>query len=197
MHFYLPKYDSRYIEYNTGGGYFALVQDKQITCVLLANACCTVYVNLLWNTFKIWKQKLRENARWNVNKTVRCLVRNKIKHRKKYSHRYIIIFRIPRYDNVWLSLFWMTRTTKYICCFSRNDQLFFHIFNSQEVKRTDQLQVMCRFTFNLGNRQTSGEFAFRTESAEVATSVNLGCELCSLLNTLHLDIFVVLVSFGV
>ena len=30
-------------------------------------------------------KKLRENARWNVNKTIRCLVRNKIKHRKKYE----------------------------------------------------------------------------------------------------------------
>ena len=29
--------------------------------------------------------KLRENARWNVNKTIRCLVRNKIKHRKKFK----------------------------------------------------------------------------------------------------------------
>ena len=28
------------------------------------------------------RKKLRENARWNVNKTIRCLVRNKIKHRK-------------------------------------------------------------------------------------------------------------------
>ena len=83
--------------------YLALVQDKKITCVLPANACCTVYVNcppiLLWNTFKIlprhgciWinriftlamEKKLPENARWNVNKTIRCLVRNKIKHRKK------------------------------------------------------------------------------------------------------------------
>jgi hypothetical protein len=25
--------------------YYALVQDKKITCVLPANACCTVYVN--------------------------------------------------------------------------------------------------------------------------------------------------------
>jgi hypothetical protein len=32
-----------------------------------------------------WKNKLRENARWNVNKNNRCLVRNKIKHRKKYK----------------------------------------------------------------------------------------------------------------
>jgi hypothetical protein len=31
------------------------------------------------------EKKLRENARWNVNKTIRCLVRNKIKHRKKYK----------------------------------------------------------------------------------------------------------------
>ena len=30
-------------------------------------------------------KKLRENARWNVNKTIRYLVRNKIKHRKKYK----------------------------------------------------------------------------------------------------------------
>ena len=29
--------------------------------------------------------KLQENARLNVNKTIRCLVRNKIKHRKKYK----------------------------------------------------------------------------------------------------------------
>ena len=31
------------------------------------------------------KQNLWENARWNVNKTIRCLVRNKIKHRKKHK----------------------------------------------------------------------------------------------------------------
>ena len=31
------------------------------------------------------KNKLWENARWNVNKTIRCIVRNKIKHRKKYK----------------------------------------------------------------------------------------------------------------
>ena len=31
------------------------------------------------------EKKLRENARWNVNKNVRCLVRNKTKHRKKYK----------------------------------------------------------------------------------------------------------------
>jgi hypothetical protein len=31
------------------------------------------------------EKKLRENAPWNVNKTIRCLVRNKIKHRKKYK----------------------------------------------------------------------------------------------------------------
>ena len=30
-------------------------------------------------------KKMRENARWNVNKTIRCLVGNKIKHRKKYK----------------------------------------------------------------------------------------------------------------
>ena len=40
--------------------YLALVQDKQITCVLPANACCTVYVNcspppnyLCFSLFKI------------------------------------------------------------------------------------------------------------------------------------------------
>jgi hypothetical protein len=27
------------------GSYLALVQDKKITCVLPANACCAVYVN--------------------------------------------------------------------------------------------------------------------------------------------------------
>ena len=31
------------------------------------------------------ENKLQENARWNVKKTIRCLVRNKIKHRKKYK----------------------------------------------------------------------------------------------------------------
>ena len=35
--------------------------------------------------FSNGKKKLQENARWNVNKTIRCLVRNKIKHRKKYK----------------------------------------------------------------------------------------------------------------
>jgi hypothetical protein len=32
-----------------------------------------------------WKTNLRENTRWNVNKTIMCLVRNRIKHRKKYK----------------------------------------------------------------------------------------------------------------
>ena len=35
--------------------------------------------------FNNGKKKLRENTRWNVNKTIRYLVRNKIKHRKKYK----------------------------------------------------------------------------------------------------------------
>ena len=30
-------------------------------------------------------KQLRENARWNVKKIIRFLVRNKIKHRKKYK----------------------------------------------------------------------------------------------------------------
>ena len=70
--------------------------------------CCSNIYNIfikniiLWNTFKIilprngciWinriftlamEKKLQENARWKVNKTIRCLVRNKIKHRKKYK----------------------------------------------------------------------------------------------------------------
>ena len=29
-----------------------------------------------------WKTNLWENARWNVNKTIRCLVRNKITLKK-------------------------------------------------------------------------------------------------------------------
>jgi len=35
--------------------------------------------------FSNGKKKLQENTRWNVNKTIRCLVRNKIKHQKKYK----------------------------------------------------------------------------------------------------------------
>ena len=34
-------------------------------------------------------KKLRENARWNVNKTIKCLERTKIKHRKKVQDREI------------------------------------------------------------------------------------------------------------
>jgi hypothetical protein len=33
------------------------------------------------------EKKLQGNARWNVNKTIRCLVRNKIKHQKKIQDR--------------------------------------------------------------------------------------------------------------
>jgi hypothetical protein len=35
---------------NVRFSYLALVQDKKIMCVLLANACCTVYVNCLPNS---------------------------------------------------------------------------------------------------------------------------------------------------
>ena len=61
----------------------------------------TLTLYFIRNTFKIlprhgyiWinriftlamEKKLRENARWNVNKTIRCLVRNEIKHRKNYK----------------------------------------------------------------------------------------------------------------
>ena len=52
--------------------YLALVQDKKITCVLPANACCTVYVNcvliwcqfsLLWlSSFQLSKHSLHINS---------------------------------------------------------------------------------------------------------------------------------------
>ena len=32
-----------------------------------------------------WKKKMGVNARWNVNKPIGCLVRNKIKYQKKYK----------------------------------------------------------------------------------------------------------------
>ena len=35
--------------------------------------------------FSNGEKKWQENARWNVSKTIRCLVRNKIKHLKKYK----------------------------------------------------------------------------------------------------------------
>jgi len=46
----------------------------------------------------------------------------------------------------------MTRNTKYICCFSRNDQLFFHIiFNSQS---------LLKYRAVLSNRVTSDTVSF-------------------------------------
>jgi hypothetical protein len=46
----------------------------------------TVHLNSINRQFtSVMENNFSENARWNVNKTIGYLVRNKIKHRKKYK----------------------------------------------------------------------------------------------------------------